>query len=237
MTQSLVAIPRNQAMVPAGRDRTDARRSRRLLPFLVIVLALFLQGRCLPTPWRRSTGRLPFAATPAITSRSGPTVAGGLRCSGCSRSARNGGTAITITLVGIVICLSLVVLTGFVGQISLAQMTFAGVAGFTLSKLVDRLERPVPDRTAARRRGRGTSSDSSTAIPALRVRGVNLAIVTLAVRGRDRELRVQELVVERRTRTGRRFLPPASFGLQFGPNDVTTFGDGKLPTPGSASSA
>ena len=51
--------------------------------------------------------------------------------------------AITNSLVGVVICLSLVVLTGFVGQISLAQMTLAGVGGFTVSKLQRRDRFPI----------------------------------------------------------------------------------------------
>ena len=79
-----------------------------------------------------------------------------------------------------IICLSLVVLTGFVGQISLAQMAFAGHRRvLALSKL-------------SRATGRSRSARSSAgalvaalfgllvALPALRVRGVNLAIVTLA---------------------------------------------------------
>ena len=43
------------------------------------------------------------------------------------------------SLVGAAMCLSLVVLTGFVGQISLAQMAFAGIGGFTVSKLATEL--------------------------------------------------------------------------------------------------
>ena len=39
------------------------------------------------------------------------------------------------SLLGIVICLSLVVIVGFVGQISVVQLALAGVAGFTMSHL------------------------------------------------------------------------------------------------------
>ncbi len=53
----------------------------------------------------------------------------------------NGRLGITNTLVGIVICLSFVVLTGFVGQISLAQIVLAGVGGFSVSKLAEEHER------------------------------------------------------------------------------------------------
>jgi branched-chain amino acid transport system permease protein len=77
------------------------------------------------------------------------------------------------------VCLSLVVLTGVVGQISLAQMTIAGVAGFTFSKLAGTYDVPFPVGPLA---GAvvATVFGLLAAIPALRVRGVNLAVVTLA---------------------------------------------------------
>ncbi len=43
--------------------------------------------------------------------------------------------ALVNTLIGIVMALSLVVITGFVGQISVVQLTLAGVAGFVISHL------------------------------------------------------------------------------------------------------
>ena len=43
--------------------------------------------------------------------------------------------ALTNSLIGIVMALSLVVITGFVGQISVVQLALAGVAGFTVSHL------------------------------------------------------------------------------------------------------
>src|SRR4029450_10484839 len=58
--------------------------------------------------------------------------------------------AITNSGIGAVLCLSLVVLTGFVGQISLAQMTLAGVSGFTLAKLATEHRVPFPIRPLAR---------------------------------------------------------------------------------------
>ena len=43
--------------------------------------------------------------------------------------------ALINTLIGTVMALSLVVITGFVGQISVVQLTLAGVSGFTISHL------------------------------------------------------------------------------------------------------
>jgi branched-chain amino acid transport system permease protein len=55
-------------------------------------------------------------------------------------------TALTTSIVATLVCLSIVVLTGMLGQISLAQMTFAGAAGFVLSNLTTRANIPFPLR-------------------------------------------------------------------------------------------
>ncbi len=91
----------------------------------------------------------------------------------------NGRLGITNTLVGVVISLSFVVLTGFVGQISLAQLVLAGVSGFFLSKLAEEQNVPFPIAPLIAALG-ATLVGLLVAIPALRVRGVNLAIVTFA---------------------------------------------------------
>jgi branched-chain amino acid transport system permease protein len=72
-----------------------------------------------------------------------------------------------------------VVITGYIGQISLAQMAFAGISAFLVSKLTTEHHVPFPipiliGALVAMMVG------VLVALPALRVRGVNLAIVTLA---------------------------------------------------------
>ena len=87
--------------------------------------------------------------------------------------------AIMTTTIALVLALSLVLLTGFGGQASLAQMAFAGVTRFTLSKLAINWNIPFP---------LAPIMASLVAIvfgvlvglPALRVHGTSLAIVTLA---------------------------------------------------------
>ena len=197
------------------------------LPFLVIVLALYLQGRSLPSRGA-GTERLPFAPRPDhVAIRA--TLAAALCLVGLLTLGSQWRTAIAITLVGTVICLSLVILTGFLGQISLAQMTIAGVAGFTLSKLVTDWNVPFPIGPLA---GAAVAAlfGLLTAIPALRVRGVNLAIVTLAF-----AVTIESFVFKNTAwnggLNGAKVPPPSVFGLVFGPNHVTTFGDGKLPNP------
>ena len=87
--------------------------------------------------------------------------------------------AIMTTVIATVLALSFVVLSGFAGQTSLAQMAFAGVAGFSLSKLAVAAGVPFPIApllAALLAAGFGIL----VGLPVLRLRGTNLAIVTLA---------------------------------------------------------
>jgi branched-chain amino acid transport system permease protein len=152
-----------------------------LLPFVVIVLVLFLRGDALPTRGSISAGRLPFAPTPGRFSMRvvGPITIVATVVVLLLAATPNGRLGITNTLVGIVISLSFVVLTGFVGQISLAQLVLAGVSGFMLSKLAEEQGVPFPIAPILAALG-ATVVGLLVAVPALRVRGVNLAIVTFA---------------------------------------------------------
>ena len=164
-----------------------------LLPFVVIVLVLFLRGDALPTRGAIISGRLPFAATPGRVSLRivGPITIAVTFVTLLLLATPNGRLGITNTLVGVVISLSFVVLTGFVGQISLAQLVLAGVSGFLLSKLAEEQNVPFPIAPLIAAAG-ATIVGLLVAIPALRVRGVNLAIVTFAFAGRDAGIHVQE---------------------------------------------
>ncbi|HWS47727.1 MAG TPA: ABC transporter permease [Acidimicrobiia bacterium] len=152
-----------------------------LLPVVVIVLVLFLIGSTLPTRGAISSGRLPFAPSPpAWTIRyGGPALAVFAAICGLFLFSPVYRGALANTLIGIIICLSIVVVTGFVGQISLAQMSFAGISAFVVSKLSFEHGWPFPwpilfGALVALVVG------LLVAIPALRVRGVNLAIITFA---------------------------------------------------------
>jgi branched-chain amino acid transport system permease protein len=83
------------------------------------------------------------------------------------------------SVIATVLALSLVVLTGFGGQTSLAQMAFAGVAGFALSKIAMRLHIPFPVAPLLAAGGAAIFG-TLVGLPAIRVRGTNLAIVTVA---------------------------------------------------------
>jgi branched-chain amino acid transport system permease protein len=78
-----------------------------------------------------------------------------------------------------IVSLSLVLLTGFAGQVSLAQAAFAGTGGFIMSRLASGAHVLFPFSLLL-----GALAASAVgvviAVPALRVRGSQLAVVTLA---------------------------------------------------------
>jgi|tagenome__1003787_1003787.scaffolds.fasta_scaffold20971373_1 ABC-type branched-subunit amino acid transport system permease subunit len=87
--------------------------------------------------------------------------------------------AFMASLVSICLSLSLVVLTGYVGQVSLAQMSFAGLSGFELSHLAGGAGIPFPWSLILASLV-AVPLGLLIGLPALRLRGVNLAVVTLA---------------------------------------------------------
>lgn len=185
------------------------------LPFFVIVVAMFLRGKSLPVRGAVSTGKMPFAAAPknVIPLTIGASVVVVALLFGWNYDWRQS----TInTLVAIVIALSLVVLVGFVGQISLAQMAIAGTAGFFMSKYFEDLPFPIAPIIGA---FVAAIFGAIISIPALRLRGVNLAVITLSA-----AVAIEQLIFKNKTFAGELgalpVKPPEIGGKDFGPNNT-----------------
>ena len=88
--------------------------------------------------------------------------------------------ALTVSLAGGMIMLSVVVLTGYAGQLSLAQYAFAGIGAFVTGRLVATTGVPFEVAILA---GIAAAVVAGVVLglPAVRTRGVNLAVVTLAL--------------------------------------------------------
>ena len=89
-------------------------------------------------------------------------------------------SAIGVTFAVATLLLSIVVLTGYAGQVSLAQFTIAGIGGLIAAQLTAHLGLGFLPALIAGTLG-ATVVGLAFAIPALRTRGVNLAVITLAV--------------------------------------------------------
>ncbi len=152
--------------------------AREGLPFIVIIVAMVFLGERLPD--RGSVAQFKMPAIPAakvtplaVLVPVGAAVVGLLVLGPLWRGA------IMTTTVFTVLALSLVLLAGFGGQPSLAQMAFAGVAGFTLSKMAMQWDIPFPIAPILASLV-AMVFGVIVGIPTLRVRGTNLAIITLA---------------------------------------------------------
>jgi branched-chain amino acid transport system permease protein len=146
------------------------------VPLLVIVVALFVLGPRLPGRGSAAVDPLPPVPTPRVR----PPLVAVLVAVGFAALLLTDGSyrfGVITSMIVALMALSLVVLTGFVGQISLAQAAFAGSAGFVLSKIGTGLPFPLSLLAAALA---ATALGLLVAVPALRVRGVQLAVVTLA---------------------------------------------------------
>ena len=152
-----------------------------MVPLLVIVIVLFLRGNALPQRGALDSGRLPDAPTPGRMSLRvvGPAtalVALGAAMFWFGPTYRG---ALTNSVIGVIVCLSVVVVTGYVGQLSLAPMSFAGIAAFAVANLSHDRGWPFPFPIAVAVLV-AVAVGLIVAVPALRIRGVSLAIVTLA---------------------------------------------------------
>ncbi|WP_420452300.1 ABC transporter permease [Ilumatobacter sp.] len=148
-----------------------------LVPFLVIVVMLFAFGSTLPT---RGASAIAAPLPPAGRSGAWWWWVGAIGVAAVALASDDSRVrfATTQTLFVTTLLLSIVVLTGFVGQVSLAQPSFAGLAAFTLSRVDTALVFPVAPLTAI---AVTTVIGTLVSVPGLRVRGVQFAIVTLAV--------------------------------------------------------
>jgi len=149
-----------------------------LLTFVLIVAALWWRGSSLPVRGEVLEARPPRAPRPAAPARTA-LAAGAAGAVALVVLPYDYRQALIVSMAGMVICLSFVVICGFVGQVSLIQPALAGAAGLTVSHVADgaglTFALAVPAAV-----GVATALGLVTGASALRVRGVSLAVVTLA---------------------------------------------------------
>ncbi|HST38420.1 MAG TPA: ABC transporter permease, partial [Conexibacter sp.] len=167
----------------------------RAVPFIAITLILIVRGSALPV-----RGEL-AARLPALgDGRVHPALAGGAAALATLLIAlvlsEDAVDAVTTSLLFGTVVLSVVVVTGYAGQISLAQYTIAGVGAWIAARLAATQGWPFELALAAGVIG-VVPVGLLLALPALRTRGVNLAVVTLGL-----GLVIEQLVLDNPKRTG-----------------------------------
>ena len=149
------------------------------VPFVIIIVAMIVLGGRLPGRGSIVESRLPAALRSRRPFVLGvPTFAVGIVLCFVLTGAYLG--AFVTSLIGAIVCLSLVVLTGYVGQLSLAQMTFAGIAGFSVSRFAYNMHIPFPISPILAI-GVAVIAGLLAGLPAIRIRGVSLAVVTIGL--------------------------------------------------------
>jgi len=150
-----------------------------LVPLILILLVLVVRAR--PLPGRgavivQTLGRAPRPRRLLL-----PTVLPALVAAAAvvllTDQWRNG--LISTFIFGIV-ALSVVVVTGFAGQVSVAQLPLAGTAAFLLAPIADRFGVPFPIAPVLAASG-AMVIGVVIGLPALRIRGLTVAVVTFAL--------------------------------------------------------
>ena len=191
MFQSAMVEVSDQSWWP---DSLPVDGVREFIPLLAIVLVLFLRGDRLPVRGSIIQRRQPMALA---SKRAWVGVLVGLMLVAILSNifTAQWEVALTTSLVAGMIMLSSVVLIGFLGQISLAQTALAGVAAYTAIRFASDGTLGPFDLVAVD--GPGWPAPVAfvlgvaaavivgllVGLPALRIRGVQLAIVTIAAVG------------------------------------------------------
>lgn len=178
MVQSLIlgwAVRPSTTWIPDWLPTTGIQAA---VPVVLIILVLVLRGDALPDRSAIAPRSLPVSPTPrhvlAWTLLLSGVAGGGLLV--FSASYRQ---ALVVTMIFALLALSVVVVTGFSGQISLAQMAFAGVAGFAAIRFSEHGVPFLPALVLAALVS--TALGLLIGFPATRVRGMTLAVATLAM--------------------------------------------------------
>ncbi|HEY7632749.1 MAG TPA: ABC transporter permease [Thermoleophilaceae bacterium] len=148
------------------------------VPFVLIMIGMTVLAKRLPS--RGATGVLRNAS---IGRPQRPWTTAGITFVICAIALVIASslyrTAIISSMITACICMSVVVITGYVGQISLAQSALSGVSAFMLSHIAHSLGIGFPFGLILAALC-AVVVGVVIGIPAVRVRGVNLAVVTLA---------------------------------------------------------
>ncbi|MFC6152607.1 ABC transporter permease [Nocardioides yefusunii] len=189
-----------------------------VLPLLIVVVTLFAFGGKIPARGNTGEVRMPAVPTPSFK----PVVFVGLVAIVAVAMVLTSGTwryAVISSVIMTVLALSVVLLTGYLGQISVATIAFAGIGGFLLSKLGNSWGVPFPANMLLAVLG-ATVVGVVVGLPALRIRGAQLAVVTMAA-----AVALQNFVLNNTALTpitGNPVKSPELFGYSFGVTQGST---------------
>ena len=215
-------------------ESLPAQAVRGAVPLIVIVLLQFSRGHQLPI--RTTIVTRPQPRAPQVRRSLFYVVPIGAAIMLLAAGARGADEARLITtLIAALLMLSSVVLIGYLGQVSLANLAFAGIAAYIAVRLASDGTRSeystfvvngpgLPDPVAALLGvAAATVVGLLVAIPALRIRGIHLAVVTLAAATAATELVFANPAFVGSTAGANTPVPrPSWFGIDVGSRDMAT---------------
>jgi len=202
-----------------------------LLFFVLVAIAMAWRGSKVPARGELTEKRMPLAPRPEHLVRWSviALVAGVVLLIVFPYEFRQ---ALVNSMLGAMICLSLIVVVGYVGQISVVQVALAGVTGFAMSHLMINIGGIWGDFPIAPLVGIAAALIIGliTAVAALRVRGVSLAVVTLAGAVAIEQFGFGNAAWGEAA-SGSPINPLHVFGLNLSPEASFRGIDGKVPSP------
>jgi branched-subunit amino acid ABC-type transport system permease component len=149
-----------------------------VVPFIAIVVVLVLQGARIPRRGTILPIPLPEARPPRHVAVATVTM---IVVAAFALVILTGGYRVALiqSMLLALVALSLVVVTGYTGQISLAQLTLAGIGAFLLARIVTEWGVPFPIAPILAALAVSVIG-LLLGLPAVRVRGVQLGMLTLA---------------------------------------------------------
>lgn len=118
-------------------DWIPATGLQQVVPVIVVLAALAWRGDVLPTRSAVPERSLPPARTPSRPLLGPTALAGVCVVLGLTLDAA-GRRGLVVSMTFAVLALSVVVICGYAGQVSLAQLALAGISGFTVVHLAER---------------------------------------------------------------------------------------------------
>lgn len=158
---------------------TFATGNNELVPLILVLVVLLVKSDALPTRgtlMEKSMGKSPRPHNMVVPIVAG-TAIGAIALLVTEHSIRG---AVVLSMIMAIIALSQVVVTGYAGQLSLAQLTLAGVGGFLLSRFTEGMNIPFPIAPVLAAVG-AMIIGVIIGLPALRLRGLLVGVVTLTL--------------------------------------------------------
>jgi branched-chain amino acid transport system permease protein len=198
------------------------------IPLIVIALAMIIRGKSLPGRGVAVDAKLPRATRPPHPVRA-TLILSALVLMGLVFLPYDWRSALINSMAGVALALSLMVIVGMAGQISLMQMAIAGMAAVAMTRVAGDWGLPFPIAPILAIVVAAVIGVIA-GLPALRVRGVHLAVLTLGAAYAFEQMVLGNSDVLRLSDESGSVPAPTLFGFDLGVRSDFPIGAGGTPS-------